>query len=108
MSPFLVCVLLSALLFLQIPLAAEMPSTAAVQMTTEDHLAQPGWWPRKGDAPRSAYVGAAACAECHSEFSKGQREHAMARSSLPVKNAKVPASTLSIGPAQYSIRSENN
>jgi Cytochrome c554 and c-prime len=103
-----VLVVLISVLLLQLPLAAEMPATAASQMTTEDHLAQPGWWPRKGDAPRSAYVGAAACAECHSEFSKGQREHAMARSSLPVKNAKVPASTLSIGPAQYSIRSENN
>jgi hypothetical protein len=97
------------ILLLRMPVLAEMPATAATQMTTEDHLAQPGWWPRKGNAPRSAYIGAAACAECHSELFKGQREHAMARSAVPVKKGvEVATSNFSIGPAQYSIRNENN
>ena len=86
-----------------------MPATAATQMTTEEHLAQPGWWPRKANAPRDAYAGAGACAECHSELFNGQREHAMARSAVPVKKGtEVGPSDLSIGPAQYSIRNENN
>lgn len=97
------------LFVLQLPLWAEMPEGATKQMTTEEHLAKPGWWPRKDNAPRSAYVGAAACAECHSELFNGQQQHAMARSSLLVSKASGlnPSADFSIGRAHYSIRSEN-
>jgi hypothetical protein len=97
------------LIFLQLPLAAEMPATAATQMSTEEHLAQPGWWPRKGNVPRSDYVGAAVCAECHSELFAGQQQHAMARSSSLVTNAtSIPTAKFAMGSAQYSITREKN
>lgn len=54
-------------------------------------------------------MGAAACAECHSELFKGQQRHAMARSSSLLTNpdAATPAVHLAIGPAQYSIQNED-
>jgi hypothetical protein len=55
-----------AFLLLQPVISAEDPKTADRQMTTEEHIAKPGWWPRKGDAARRDFVGSATCAECHS------------------------------------------
>jgi hypothetical protein len=34
-------------------------------LTTPDRLSDAGWWPTKGESQRSAYVGTAACAQCH-------------------------------------------
>ena len=96
-------------IFLQQVLAiAEMPATAVTQMTTEEHLAKPGWWPRKGDASRSDYVGAAICAECHSALVSSQQQHAMAHSSSRVTNTAdvTQAVHFANGPAQYSIITE--
>lgn len=111
LPPTLFCaaMVLAGVLILNLPLASEMPTGAVTQMSTEEHLAKPGWWPRKGDAPRSAYVGAAACAECHSELFDGQQQHAMARSSLLVSNGSGfnPSTDFSIGLAHYSVRSQN-
>jgi hypothetical protein len=57
------------------------PATLADQIATEDRVRKPGWWPTKGDAPRSAYVGNAACAGCHSEILALQQTSAMGRTS---------------------------
>jgi hypothetical protein len=97
------------LLLLQVPLTAEMPTTAVKQMTTEEHIAKPGWWPRKGDAPKSDYVGTAACAECHSGLVKSQQQHAMSHAAAPTKvtDVKDPIH-FSAGTAQYSITPEGN
>lgn len=100
---------LMCLLLLQVLSAAEMPATAATQMTTEEHLAKPGWWPRKGDASRSDYVGATVCAECHSGLVNTQQQHAMAHSASRVAAATDAMQGLhfAIGPAQYSISTED-
>jgi len=66
-----------AFLLLHPVIAGEQPKTADRQMTSEAHIAKPGWWPRKGDAARIDYVGSAVCAECHSTLFKGQQQHAM-------------------------------
>src|SRR5579884_1638090 len=58
-------------------LLAQVPATIGQQYTSEEHLAKPGWWPRKGDAPRSDYVGAEVCAQCHATLAAGQAKHAM-------------------------------
>lgn len=86
-----------------------MPAAAVKQMTTDEHLAKPGWWPRKGDAPRSDYVGAAACAECHSTLVKSQQQHNMAHSAslLADGTRAIQPVDLTIGAAHYSIRTEN-
>ena len=85
--------------------SAQVPATIADQLTTDEHLAKPGWWPRKGDAPRADYVGAKVCAECHSELVHGQQQHAMAHTSMPVSEAEAlqqPAK-FDLGPYHYSI-----
>jgi hypothetical protein len=58
---------------------AAHPATLAEQMSTEDRVKKPGWWPTKGSAPRSAYLGNAACERCHSDIVAKQQASAMAR-----------------------------
>src|SRR5579864_1001185 len=93
------------LIVLSLPAVAQVPATIADQLTSDEHLAKPGWWPRKGDAPRADYVGAQVCAECHSELVHGQQQHAMAHTSMPVSEAEAlqqPAK-FDLGPYHYSI-----
>src|SRR5215470_8773950 len=99
-----------AFLFLQPVIAADGPRTADRQMTSEEHIAKPGWWPRKGDPTRNDYVGSATCAECHSTLFKGQQQHAMAHSSslVPKVAPAMQPAHLDQGPAHYSIGTENN
>jgi len=86
-----------------------MPATVGQQMSSEEHLAQPGWWPRKGTAARSEYIGSAACAECHGTLVAGQQQHAMAHTSQLVGEKSGPKQSISfeIGPAHYSIKRQN-
>ena len=35
------------------------------QLSTEDHLADPGFWPTQGGTSRSEFAGPKACASCH-------------------------------------------
>lgn len=44
---------------------AQGPPADGIRLTTADRLEEPGWWPTKGDPPRSQYSGNAACAGCH-------------------------------------------
>jgi cytochrome c554/c'-like protein len=101
---------LSACLFLVLsfPAHAQVPATIADQMTSDEHLAKPGWWPRKGDAPRSDYVGAKVCAECHSELVQSQQQHAMAHASMPVAESTHlnPPAKFELGPYHFSIADE--
>jgi hypothetical protein len=88
---------------------AQVPATIADQLTSDEHLAKPGWWPRKGDAPRSDYVGADVCAECHSSLAAGQKQHAMAHTSMPATESEVgkQPGRFDLGPYHYSIVTTN-
>src|ERR1017187_1694884 len=44
---------------------AQGPLENGISQTTADRLEKPGWWPTKGDPPRSQYSGSSACAGCH-------------------------------------------
>lgn len=98
-----------SLLLLPLPFAADTPATDVKQMSTKDHLAKPGWWPRKADPARTDYVGAAACAECHSALVNGQQQHAMAHSASRLTDGTnaTPPVDIAIGPAHYSIHAED-
>lgn len=74
--------ILLATLILSVPSSAQVPATMLDQMSTADHLKQPGWWPSKSIANRHDYVGAAVCSQCHESLSKGQSEHSMARTAM--------------------------
>jgi hypothetical protein len=85
----LVLLCLLALLGAFATLKAQVPATMLDQMSTDDHLKQPGWWPRKGDASRNDYVGVAACAECHQTQAVGQDQHSMAHTSMLASQSSI-------------------
>lgn len=105
-----ICLLACISLVVALCLRAQVPGTIADQMTSDERLAKPGWWPRKGDAARSDYAGTAACAECHSTLVEGQQQHAMAHSSMPVSEAEglKQAAIFDNGPYHYSIVPDKN
>jgi len=55
------------------------PVLASGQMATADRVRQPGFWPTKGEALRSDYAGADACARCHGTYAASQSQTPMAR-----------------------------
>jgi hypothetical protein len=57
-------------------------ATDGISLTTADRLQEPGWWPTKGDPPRSQYSGSAACAECHQSIAWHQTSTAMYHASM--------------------------
>ena len=105
-----VVLLAFAILLVSLLAFAQVPATIADQMTSDEHLAKPGWWPRKGDAPRSDYVGARICAECHSDLVKEQQQHAMAHTSMPVSESDHlnPPGKFDLGPYRFSITADKN
>ena len=80
-----------AFLLTAYPLGAQVPATIADQLSSKEHLAQPGWWPRKADAARNDYVGVQVCAGCHASLAAGQQQHAMAHTAmLPADDPDLP------------------
>jgi len=103
---YLILLLLACVsIVLSFPASAQVPATIADQMTSDEHLAKPGWWPRKGDAPRGDYVGAKVCAECHSDLVQTQQQHAMAHTSMPVSQSDHlnPPGKFDLGPYHFTI-----
>src|SRR6266702_1816390 len=89
--------------------SAQIPETIADQLSTEEHLAKPGWWPRKGDAARSDYVEPEVCTGCHSSLAAGQKQHAMAHTSMAATDTEslTKKTTYKLGPFEYQITPEN-
>ena len=57
-------------------------SAAWAQLSTEDHVAEPGFWPTKAQASQSEFAGPAACARCHAGIASVQRESSMRRTAM--------------------------
>ena len=82
-------------------------NAVATSTPTSDRLHQPGWWPTKIDAPRSAYAGTAACTKCHKSIAESYKDMAMSQASV------VPADSdllrkhadlhFQLGPYKYSM-----
>ena len=96
-------------LFLFLVLAAAPPCLRA-QLSTEDHLAEPGFWPTQGGASRNDYVGPAACSTCHAAKAASQPKTPMARTISHAADAEVllthPNLTFSVGVYRYLIKSD--
>lgn len=56
---------------------AQGPAANDISLTTADRLEQPGWWPTKGDPPRSQYSGDASCFKCHTRIAALQESTPM-------------------------------
>ena len=70
-------ILLIALSVSMIAARAQDSSTNGLSLTTQDRIADAGWWPTKGDAPRDGYVGAKTCKGCHGKIAELQAQTSM-------------------------------
>ena len=59
------------------------------QLSTADHLAEPGFWPTRAGELRAEYVGSERCASCHSLEVTPQKKTAMAQTASHVENAAI-------------------
>jgi hypothetical protein len=77
------------------------------QLSTGDHLAEPGFWPTQSQPSREDFAGPDACARCHAAKTATQRETPMARNLVPAAVAEIlhasPAMTFSVGNYEYRI-----
>jgi hypothetical protein len=69
-------------------ISADQPPSSQ-QLSTEEHLRRPGWWPTRGTANRDDYVGPAVCARCHSALVASQSKHNMARTLTRAADSEV-------------------
>jgi hypothetical protein len=65
-----------------------MTAALRAQMATADRVQAPGWWPTKGAAARTDYVGATTCAACHRREAATQPATAMARTMTRARSSE--------------------
>lgn len=53
------------------------------QLSTQDHLADPGFWPTQSAPSRQDFAGSAACAQCHGKIAATQPSTPMAANMFP-------------------------
>jgi Cytochrome c554 and c-prime len=78
-----------------------------IQMATEDRVQLPGWWPTKGTASRSDFVGPEVCGQCHWRKAQSQKHTPMANAAMHAADSKALRSherlTFSLPPYTYYI-----
>lgn len=86
------------------------PSVQA-QLSTDDRLSQPAFWPRQSIPSGADFAGTAACASCHSVIATSQRTTAMALTAMLAKNSTElrahPSLAFGSGSYRYEIRTES-
>src|SRR5271156_4128633 len=96
-------------LFILFVLTAAAPWLRA-QLSTEDHLADPGFWPTQAGPARNDYVGPAGCAPCHSAKAASQPRTPMARTVSYAADAEILYThrnlTFTVGVYRYLIKSD--
>ena len=98
--------LMVALVVSSIISSAQEPATIDRQLSTEDRLRKPGWWPTKGAPSRDDYAGPAACAQCHSAIALTQKRSAMASAGTHPANSSILLNhqlSLHLNPYRYKI-----
>jgi hypothetical protein len=78
------------------------------QLSTSDHLADPGFWPTKAGTPREQYAGASTCASCHGKISATQRSTPMSATAVRAADASIlhshPSLNFAVGTYHYEIK----
>jgi hypothetical protein len=99
-------------LFSILVLLATLPCLSHAQLSTADHLADPGFWPTENSTAREEYTGSAICASCHAGKVASQRTTAMAQTSMHVSDSKIlqeyPELTFDVSKYHYAIRHSSN
>jgi hypothetical protein len=80
------------------------------QLSTQDHLADPGFWPTQPGVSRSDYTGPDACRQCHADKFATQAKTAMRRTAFNVGLSDAlhahPRLTFEVGPYHYLIETD--
>ena len=86
-------------------LTVAVPATRA-QLSTEDHLAEPGFWPTQPQTSRQAFAGSGACARCHPNMASAEKTP-MGQTAMPASVADLlrshRSSSFDSGGYQYKI-----
>ena len=59
------------------------------QLSTEDHVAEPGFWPTKAQESNHVFAGKQACARCHNGIATSASASSMGRTAMPAGSAEV-------------------
>lgn len=80
------------------------------QLSTPDHLQDPGFWPTRPGVSRADYTGPEACRQCHAEKFADQAKTAMRRTAFSANLSQAlhahPKLTFDVGPYHYLIQSD--
>lgn len=80
------------------------------QLSTPDHLAEPGFWPTQKGTSRSEYVGSDACASCHAAKVASQKTTPMAQNSMHADDSEIlhshPEMKFAIGNYRYQVKTD--
>jgi hypothetical protein len=78
------------------------------QLSTADHLAEPGFWPTQSAASRRDYVGSAACASCHAAIVASQKATPMGGTVLRADDSAIlhshPQMDFAAGRIRYAVK----
>lgn len=82
------------------------------QLSTDDHLAEPGFWPTQGSLPRDQFVGSQACAACHPKIAASQKTTPMGRTAMLASDSEILRShsklNFSIASYRYEIKTSHS
>jgi Cytochrome c554 and c-prime len=85
------------------------PSLRA-QLSTADHLAEPGFWPTQEASSRKDYLGSSACAPCHGAIVASQKATPMGGTALRADDAGIlhshPQMTFDVDKYHYQIKTD--
>lgn len=80
------------------------------QLSTPDHLAEPGFWPTQHGTSRSEYVGSDTCASCHAAKVASQKKTPMAQNAMHADDSEIlhshPEMQFAIGNYHYEIKTD--
>jgi hypothetical protein len=86
------------------------PHTLNAQLATEDHVAEPGFWPTQNAAARSDFAGAAACASCHGGIAATHRTIPMGNAALHASDSAIlhthPKMDFAVGAYHYELKTD--
>lgn len=98
-----------ALLFVPLCFIVLTPRARA-QLSTDDHLAEPGFWPHQSAASRGDFAGAKACAACHPGIAATQKATPMANAAFFTGESPIlrdhPKLNLVFSHYQYEIKTD--
>jgi hypothetical protein len=86
------------------------PHPLDAQLATEDHVAEPGFWPTQNAAARPDFAGAAACASCHGGIAATHHTIPMGNAALHASDSGIlhtyPKMDFSVGPYHYELKTD--